>query len=278
VDRHFKKGVELYNEADFRSAVVEFRRAYELSKNYKVLYNLAQTEYQLTNYVAALSYFEKYLAEGGSALDPTRRQEVEAEIPMVKSRIATVTIRTNVTGAAISVDDQSAGAAPLSGPLLMNPGSHRIVLRLSGYVDAVRGIEVGGGEYETVEVELSQLPVADAAPTGPKPQPSWTPAIIGWSATGVFAVTALVLGLSAQSESDTLRELKAHPNVSSKELSDADSKVRTVALLTDIALGATLASAGIATYFTVHRPSSSTSTGAVRVVPTLGGLSCAGTF
>src|SRR5690349_11541014 len=60
----FKRGLELYDEQDFQNALIEFRRAYELQPTYKILYNLGQVCYQLTEYACALRNFEKYLKEG----------------------------------------------------------------------------------------------------------------------------------------------------------------------------------------------------------------------
>src|SRR5438046_1076480 len=63
--KHFQRGVTMYTEADYRAALVEFRRAYEIAPNATVLYNIAQTYYQLQDYAGALVTFERYLAEAG---------------------------------------------------------------------------------------------------------------------------------------------------------------------------------------------------------------------
>ena len=70
---HFQRGVELYDENDFQNALIEFRRAYEIAQDYHVLYNVAQTCYQLQNYACALDAFTRYLSEGGSAIARERR-------------------------------------------------------------------------------------------------------------------------------------------------------------------------------------------------------------
>src|ERR1043165_5818761 len=59
--KHFQRGVTLYNEADYRAALVEFKRAYEIAPNSAVLYNIGQTYYQLQNYAAALVALGRYL-------------------------------------------------------------------------------------------------------------------------------------------------------------------------------------------------------------------------
>lgn len=286
VEARFKRGVELYNEADFRSAVIEFRKAYEKGKNAKILYNIAQCEYQLTNYVAALDAFERYLAEGGAQVTAERRTEIEAELTKLRARISRVTIHTNVSGAAIRVDDQSIGTAPLPAALPMNPGSHRIVVHMDGWRDASKVVEVGGGDTPTLELTLVEEPREQpSAPTPARSGRSWTPAIIGWSAAGIFAAGGIVLGLAARSKSDSLSDAKNSPTTSASELRDLDSSTRTLALLTDISFGAAILSAGFATYFTIDAlgsPSRSGSMGSgratLRISPTVGGIQCAGAF
>src|SRR5205823_3161495 len=63
--KHFQAGVQFYKEGDFRAALIEFKRAYESAPNYKVLYNLGQTNLELQDYAQALTSFQKYLTDGG---------------------------------------------------------------------------------------------------------------------------------------------------------------------------------------------------------------------
>src|SRR5262245_59729535 len=77
--RRFQRGRDLYEENDFNGALAEFQLSYDLSKNYKVLYNLAQVQYQLQDYPGALRTFNKYLVDGRDDLPAARREEVQKE-------------------------------------------------------------------------------------------------------------------------------------------------------------------------------------------------------
>ena len=57
--KRFRRGVKLYNDGDFVAALIEFKRAYELEPNYRVLYNLGQTSRELKDYAAALRAYEQ---------------------------------------------------------------------------------------------------------------------------------------------------------------------------------------------------------------------------
>lgn len=282
VELRFKKGVELYREADFRSAAVEFRRAYEQSKNFKILYNIAQCEYQLTDYVAALDAFNRYVAEGAAAIPEDRRAEVDEEIRKLRSRVVTLTVRAT-DGAEIEVDDAVVGTAPLPNTILLNPGRHRVAARLPGGEDAARTIDVGGGEAPVVELSPAPAPVVVTEVR----HRSWAPVVVAWTATGLLAAGTVVLGLVANSKSNELKDRKGQLDVSRSELSDLDSQVGTFSLLTDVGLAASIMGAGISTYLTIDRATSSKrveraapaqASTSVRIAPTLGGVRLSGTF
>ena len=94
--KHFQRGVALYGEADYRAALVEFRKAYEIAPNATVLYNIGQTYYQLQNYAAALTTLERYLNEAGA--QAAHRSEVETTLEILQSRVVRVSITSNLPG------------------------------------------------------------------------------------------------------------------------------------------------------------------------------------
>src|SRR2546423_5985062 len=118
--KHFQRGVSLYGEADYRGALVEFKRAYALAPNVAVLYDVGETEYQLHDYAAALTTFERYLAEAGPA--EAHRAEVVATVETLRTRVGRVTIATVPAGAEVSIDDQPAGKPPFEKPVLASIG------------------------------------------------------------------------------------------------------------------------------------------------------------
>src|SRR3954469_12191733 len=119
---HFQRAVQLYSEADYRAALVEFKRAYELAPNVTVLYNLGETYYQLQNYAEALTTFERFLAEGGTA----HKQEVENAVTVLKTRVGKLDITTSSPGWEISVDDEVVGKTPLAKPVAVSIGRRRL--------------------------------------------------------------------------------------------------------------------------------------------------------
>src|SRR6516165_888620 len=78
--RHFQVGVSEAQAGAYREAVIEFTRAYELSPNFAVLYNLGMAEAALGDAAAAITTFERYLAEGSKAVPADRRAKVTGEM------------------------------------------------------------------------------------------------------------------------------------------------------------------------------------------------------
>src|SRR5207253_1725396 len=110
-------GVELYNEGDFRGALVEFKRAYTLLPRANVLYDIGQTEYQLQEYAPALRTLERFLAETGP--NAAHRAEVEETVDVLRGRVGRIALTADHGECEVTVDDQPAGTTPLAQPVLV---------------------------------------------------------------------------------------------------------------------------------------------------------------
>src|SRR5262249_42490426 len=119
---HFKLGIDSYRDNDLPTALIEFKRAYAASPNYRVLYNLAQVSEELRDYPEAERYLNQYLHDGVSEIDATRKQQVENELAKIKLRIASLVLTTNVEGAEWFVDDVASGKAPLAEVVRVSAG------------------------------------------------------------------------------------------------------------------------------------------------------------
>lgn len=245
----FKAGVAFYKDGDFTAALVEFKRAYELAPNYRVLFNLGQTSRELKDYASALSAFERYLSEGGKEIDAAKRKKIQEWVDELKTKVARVTFETNVEGAEILVDDVSVGTTPLTAPVLVNTGRRRFSATLSGYTPVQRGMEVAGSDETTVKLELVKIardnPIDPPPPPPPPPEPKPMP-IAPWAVLGVTGAAAIATsvtgGLAIASRGDLDTALAAYPG-DKQAIEDAQSKTQTLALTADIMGGVTIAGA-----------------------------------
>ncbi len=152
---HFARGVKLYEEDDFRAALIEYNRAHELAPNWAVLYNVGQAHYQLRDYANALRTLERYVREGGARIDAERRAQVDREIDELRGRVARVRVLVNVDGAAVALDDSPLERPEVGEAVLVGAGRHRFTASKAGYVSAVRVVDIAGGDDLGVVLDLA---------------------------------------------------------------------------------------------------------------------------
>lgn len=153
-NRHFQEGVELYGEGKFEEALVEFERAYEIAPHPLVLYNLAGTNRELSHYDAAIQYYERFLAEGEGKVSPELLERGKSELAALRSRVGTIAVTVDRSGAVISVDGHKAGEAPLQRPLVLGPGRHTIEIGMPGGRVETRVVALASGDQAKVDVTL----------------------------------------------------------------------------------------------------------------------------
>ncbi|HEU4731145.1 MAG TPA: tetratricopeptide repeat protein [Kofleriaceae bacterium] len=202
-ERHFQSGVALFKESKYAEALAEFERAYEISPQPLVLYNIAGCHRELSHYREAVAYYRRFLAEGKGKAKPERLAAAQGELDAILARIArvTVTVTPGLQGVTLSLD-----GAPLEQPempLILPPGDHRLVAHAEGRRDSERSLRVASGDEIAVELVLSELPPQPAPPTeGPRIADRLEPAPEPAPARRRFAVGA-AFGTNLRSINDT---------------------------------------------------------------------------
>lgn len=202
--KHFDRGVKLADEEDWATALVEFERAYELHPDYRVLFNIAQCRYQMHDYPAALSAFQRYLAEGKDSIAADRRSKVEADIEVLRGRVGSLVVSAAAAGDEVLVDDVVVGTTPLTAPIVVRAGRHKVAARRAGITTFSRQVALAGEESLTIAIDSdvsrplppsavvpSSSPAASARPTT---VPAWLSFAVGAAGLGLgayFGVVAL---------------------------------------------------------------------------------------
>jgi hypothetical protein len=289
----WERGKEFFQDGDMAAAVIEFRRAYELYPNFKILYNIAQVCYEQQDYPCALRSFTKYLGEGGSAVAPARVAEVQHEIERLNARVAHVTVTTTPPGAEVAVDDLPAGKTPLAAPLVVSAGRRRISASLRGYLTASKTIEVGGMEQARLAFDLAplggSLPVATAAVAPAEPRLELKSAPLGrkssgpsnwwWAgpAAGAALTTGLAIGALVQWQKwDSARQ---SPTNFPADVDAMGGRAHGLAIAADVIGSLTLASAAVLAGWQIYaRRHGGTTHAALRLDVAASGLAVAGQF
>ncbi len=262
--KHFSQGLKLYKDGDFDAALVQFERAYAIKPNFKVLYNIAQCDFELHQYVEARDTLTRYLKDGEGLLDAERKTAVENDLGELQHRIAHVSLAVNVTGATVYVDGKKAGTTPLGAALDVNEGQRTLSVETADRGTKQRIVRVAGGEEQAVSLEFA-APSATTSAAAAHPERGPTPRTTASGLGTGFWVTggmALALGVGAgatgyfalKAKDDHDKDLQRF-GVSKSRLDDSRNKAKTFALASDILAGSAIVCAGIATVLLVTHDS-----------------------
>ncbi len=250
----FNRGVGLFRDGDFRAALIEFNRAYETLPNYRVLYNIGQTCLELSDYACALRGLEQYLFDGGSEVPEDRRLATADDIKRLKTLVGYVQVTVDPPGAEVLVDNVSVGHAPISQPILVGAGRRTISALSPPLEPVVRAVDVAGGDRLDVKIVMNAAKAApEASPAqrtaeGHDRPRSRAPLWIGIASTAALAGATTVVGILTLSAKRDLDRLVTTFPVTSSEVDHARSKVKGLAMGTDVLGAATVLAAGITTY------------------------------
>lgn len=250
--QRFKKAVKLYeDEGAVDAALAEMQRAYDLAPNFKILYNIGQAARTARDYALALHAYQRFLADGGDKVPTKRRKSVLADIRELKTYVSALDIRVNQDGAEITVNEEPVGVSPLDEPVTVNAGRVR-VRATSGSKQDAKTVVVPGGDKILVELELVRSSTAppppdqggddtepdDGEPPPGEPDKSNPYLWIGWGLTGALAAGAIITGALAMSNSSDLDDQTYAGKETPEQLTDKQSTVTTLAVTTDVLIGA----------------------------------------
>lgn len=298
----FQVAVDLYREGSYEGALAEFRKAYQISPSYRVLYNIAQAQYALHDFVGAYKSLIQYRNEGGEDISGERRDQVAELLAKLRERIAYVEITTNVVGADIRVDDVTIGSSPLPGPVPVNLGQRKVSAVKAGMPVASRTVTLAGKETVKVDLHLdiplagsSSVPAklranaepaspsltASAEPPGP---PSRLPLVLSLSTTAALGVATGIVGyLALSAQSDLKNQINTYPSTKD-QIDSARAKSKNYGYAADALGAATIISGAASVYFLLSRrtdqqqAASQKHAGSVIVAPTLAGMMVEGSF
>lgn len=254
----YERGLSLYSGAEYVLALVEFERAYQLSPNYRVLYNIGQVRIQLGRYARAFEALTQYLKEGGQEISAERREAVQKDLDMLSERIAKLVVKTNEPGANISLDGMIIAVSPLTSPLIVDAGEHTISVRKLGFYDRYQAVTLAGRDTRTVELDLVKL-----KPDGPAvvverrterqivERPSRPLMWAGWAATGTLGIGAGVAGYFGIQKAQELESKRTQFPINADDMQRTKRSAQTLFLAADLMGASAVVLGGISVYLTL---------------------------
>ncbi|WP_437490888.1 PEGA domain-containing protein [Sorangium sp. So ce1014] len=146
----------LFNDGDYRNAIIKFERAHELSRDPRLLWNIALCQKNLKRYARLLGTVEKLLQEAGPQLTEQDRKDAAALIEATKAYVSRLDLQASEAGAAVFVDGEEVGRTPLREPVLLDVGTRKIRVTKKGFKDVEVSQPVAGGDVVTVKATLER--------------------------------------------------------------------------------------------------------------------------
>jgi hypothetical protein len=144
----------LMNNGDFSGAVSKYQQAYDLSKDARLLFDMAVAEKSLHAYARMEKHLEQYLREAGSTATAEDKAAVDTALGAIKNLVGSVTLDVAPAGATVSIDGQAAGKAPLDGPLMLDLGTHTLLVEADDFEPSTQTFEVQGGATRSLHISL----------------------------------------------------------------------------------------------------------------------------
>ena len=185
----YQRGIDLFEEHNYDAAMTEFQRAYELTRNPAVLFNISATHELTGHFVEALDAMLDYERHAPPATVAQRRADVDAALARLRQRIGTVVVRVQATGLEIRVDGLQRPPATGTVEIRVAAGRHRVALAAPHFQPREAELDVAGGSTVIVAEPLvpeaafmaveSNVPAAeiliDGHPVGTTPTTSPLP-------------------------------------------------------------------------------------------------------
>ena len=166
----FTRGVAAFEEGRLREAVELFKAADELAPSARLSFNIAKVYERMGDSRAALAAYRDYLRRLPEAenRDEVGQRIDELEGTLEELGIQQLSVFSTPSGATVVIDGASRGVTPWTGELA--PGVHRVELRLPGYQNAARAMELPAQHAMDLVVPLEP----GGTPSGAAPVPPLT--------------------------------------------------------------------------------------------------------
>ena len=168
---HYSRGLELANQGLYEAALEQFNDAYTSSPHFAVLYNIGQSQIALGRPLEAIEALSKYLRDGADRVPLSRREQVQAQIALLESKLAELSITTERPGVSIRIDGREVGRTPLFQPIRLAAGTHRITGALADGAHVTRDVTLGEADRQRLELVFLNASETTSPPLNLTPTP-----------------------------------------------------------------------------------------------------------
>jgi hypothetical protein len=154
--KHYEAGAALYEVNNYEGSLTEYRAAYDLSKEPRVLRAVAVCQKDLRRYSEAIASIDKLLVEAKD-LEPEFLEKVNADREILLPLTGLVTIEVSEPGAELSVDGRVVGVSPLATEVRVDVGERTFLAKKATMVDATAKVSIVGASKATVKLAMEPV-------------------------------------------------------------------------------------------------------------------------
>ena len=166
-------GYELRRVGRDAEALAKYRDAYALRGDTRALAQVALAKAALGDWAGAYHSMRQALSDRQHPWIQENRQVLEAEFERIAKIVSPLTLEVDPPGAAIRINGEPVGTAPLAEPVVLNPGDATLDVVRDGYVPLRRGLHVEPGQRHREVIHLIPIELnAPAIPVGRAREPS----------------------------------------------------------------------------------------------------------
>lgn len=159
--KHYQEGVKLYRQELYKAALDAFTRAHKLAPTFpKPVFNIAKSYEKLAIADKCVNWFKKYteIYKKANGSDPPDIGDIKNTI--AKCRLGMrleITVETSPKGAEVYLGDETKIASTTPYTTRLDPGEHRLIVKLKHHKTIRRTIVVKKGESTKFSFSLERL-------------------------------------------------------------------------------------------------------------------------
>lgn len=158
----FEQAKDLFEHGAFPTAHAKYKQAYELSRNARLLWNMAACSARLQHFGQAIGEAERYLSEGRGKLTGEQVDKATGSLGDWRAFTAEATLTVTPLDANIRIDDDPRGV--VNGPMkaYLDVGKHEIALEKTGFEALTQTLVIREVGKQTFAFTLKALATAPA--------------------------------------------------------------------------------------------------------------------
>ncbi len=152
--RHFRTGIKLYRDTNYKGALAEFEAAYRDKPGPGSLQNVALSLKALFRYAEATDTLRLLLERHGEELNDNERAAVRQALTELEGLVGTLSVQVVPPNAELGLDGRSVGLEDFARGQPVNVGEHTLTVEANGYARHAQIVRIASQQRIAIEVRL----------------------------------------------------------------------------------------------------------------------------